>query len=228
VATLPVTGTSAEAIWSNAWQIGHLLAAGVYGILLCHAESPAAVKAFVEATRWAFAQVGRDRLEVGRRGGGGQGYAAQIWGVPVAEYMAKSDPWPLNPKGELILGLKIENRRALANVETSLTVPGIAFAEWGPGDMGMSLGDVDYYLPGDDHRPNPDFGHDPPYGPIMQAAQERVARACRQNGVVFYSTMREVDWRRHYDLGSRASSASPQTVPIIELIRRHAGRTMPV
>ena len=38
------------------------------------------------------------------------------------------------------LGLKIENKRALERCEESLAVPGIAFAEWGPGDMGMSLG----------------------------------------------------------------------------------------
>jgi 4-hydroxy-2-oxoheptanedioate aldolase len=38
-----------------------------------------------------------------------------------------------------MLGLKTENRRALANAEPSAKVPGVAFAEWGPGDMGMSL-----------------------------------------------------------------------------------------
>jgi 4-hydroxy-2-oxoheptanedioate aldolase len=139
--------------------------------------------------------------------------------------MAKCDPWPLNPEGELILGLKIENRRALANVEATLTVPGLAFAEWGPGDMGMSLAD-DYFID-DRYTANPDFAHDPPYGPVMQAAQARVGRACRQNGVVYYSTMREHDWRELYDMGVRASSASPRTQPIIEQVRRHAGRTMP-
>ena len=35
---------------------------------------------------------------------------------------------PLNPKGELFLGLKFENKRALANVEITAQVPGIAFA----------------------------------------------------------------------------------------------------
>jgi hypothetical protein len=43
------------------------------------------------------------------------------------------------PDGELLFGLKIENPRADANVESSVRVPGIAFAEWGPGDHGFYL-----------------------------------------------------------------------------------------
>ena len=45
-----------------------------------------------------------------------------------------------DPNGELILGLKIEDKYALEHVDESLSVPGIAFAEWGPGDMALSFG----------------------------------------------------------------------------------------
>lgn len=225
ICTLPVIGASATAVEANAWQIAHLLAAGVHGLLLCHAETPAAVKKFVECCRYPFQKRGREVLDVGRRGGGGQGYAAEVWGLSVAEYMARCDPWPLNPNGELFLGLKVENRRALANVEASLTVPGIAYAEWGPGDMGMSLAD-DYFID-DAYTANPEFAHDPPYGPVMEAAQKRVLAACKSNGVAFYSTMRE-DWRELYAMGARMSSASPRTLPIIDAVRQHSGRTMPV
>jgi 4-hydroxy-2-oxoheptanedioate aldolase len=224
VTTLPVLGASAEAVRANTWQINHLLAASVHGLLLCHAETPEAVSAFVSATRYPFNRRGLDRLDDGRRGGGGQRYAAEIWGLPVTEYLAKADPWPLNPDGELLLGLKIENKRALANCERSLAVPGIAFAEWGPGDMGMSLAD-EYILPG--YRANPDFAHDPPYGPAMQAAQRRVCEACRANGVTFYSTMRPDDWRAVYEMGARMSSVTPRTPEFIDELRRLAGRTMP-
>jgi 2-keto-3-deoxy-L-rhamnonate aldolase RhmA len=54
-------------------------------------------------------------------------------------YLAKADAWPLNPDGELLLGLKLEDKYALANAEQILKIPGIAFAEWGPGDMALSL-----------------------------------------------------------------------------------------
>ena len=93
--------------------------------------------------------------------------------------MHKADPWPLNPEGELFLGLKIENKRALANTEESLAVPGIAFAEWGPGDMGLSLGFVDR--------------HDPPYPPEMQAARARVLAGCKANNVAFLNQTRPPD-----------------------------------
>ena len=45
---------------ANAWQINHLLAAGVHGMLLCHAETPEAVGAFVSAARYPFNTPGAD------------------------------------------------------------------------------------------------------------------------------------------------------------------------
>ena len=169
IVTLPTDGSDEQTFRANAWMVRQVLATGIHGILLCHAESPAAVKAFVESARYPFAE--RRGLDEGRRGSGGQAQAAAIWGIPVDEYLHKADPWPLNPEGELLLGLKIENTRALANVEQTLAVPGIAFAEWGPGDMGMSMGLPD--------------AHDPPYPPQMQAARERVLAACKANKIAF-------------------------------------------
>jgi 4-hydroxy-2-oxoheptanedioate aldolase len=212
VVTLPVTGTSEATVRANAWQIAHVLSAGVHGILLCHAEDPAAVRAFVESARWAFQTigVGEGQLGVGRMGNGGQGYAARIWGLEPRAYMHKADPWPLNPEGELFLGLKIENKRALANTEESLAVPGIAFAEWGPGDMGLSLGFVDR--------------HDPPYPPEMQAARARVLAGCKANNVAFLNQTRPPDVVDMIAEGVRIGSGGREAA---EIGRRHTGRTMP-
>lgn len=163
IVTLPVTGADEHTFRANAWMVAQVLATGVHGILLCHAESPAAVSAFVESTRYVF--------RGGGRGSGGQSQAAAIWGIPVSEYLQRADPWPLNQNGELLLGLKIENTRALANAEAVAAMPGIAFAEWGPGDMGMSFGFAD--------------AHDPPYPPEMQAARARVLAACKANNLAF-------------------------------------------
>src|SRR5438477_6268706 len=168
VVTLPMNGATAEIVNANAWMIKQVLATGVHGILLCHAETPGAVKAFVEHCRYPFNRIGVGAgLDEGYRGGGGQASAAEIWGVPTRDYLDLADPWPLNPKGELFLGLKIENKRALANAEKTAAVPGIAFAEWGPGDMGMSLGFPD--------------NHDEPFPPEMVAARARVLAACKAN-----------------------------------------------
>jgi 4-hydroxy-2-oxoheptanedioate aldolase len=163
IVTLPATGADLALFRANAWMVSQVLATGIHGILLCHAESPEAVSAFVDSTRYTF--------RGGKRGSGGQGAAAAIWGLPSGEYVHRADPWPLNPEGELLLGLKIENTRALENAEKVAAVPGISFAEWGPGDMGMSLGFED--------------AHDPPYPPEMLAARARVLAACKANGLAF-------------------------------------------
>jgi 4-hydroxy-2-oxoheptanedioate aldolase len=104
---------------------------GVHGSLLCNAESPEAARLMCEAARYPFAPR-VDGLPQGTRGNGSQDSASQIWGVTAQEYMRVADPWPMHSHGEPLFGLKIENPRADANVETSVRVPGIAFAEWGP------------------------------------------------------------------------------------------------
>ena len=69
----------------------------------------------------------------GTRGVGSESSASAIWGVNRDEYIQKADPYPLNPDGELLLGIKIENVRGASNIEQILKVPGIGFAEMGPG-----------------------------------------------------------------------------------------------
>jgi 4-hydroxy-2-oxoheptanedioate aldolase len=204
IVTLPATGADEQSFRANSWMVSQVLATGIHGILLCHAESPAAVAAFVESTRYTF--------RGGRRGSGGQAQAAAIWGLAVGEYLQKADPWPLNPDGELILGLKIENTRALANAEQVAAVPGIAFAEWGPGDMGMSLGFPD--------------AHDPPYPPEMQAARARVLAACKANKLAFLemvtpeNVVDQIAAGVMIGAGRHASAAA-------EIGRRHTGRALP-
>ena len=87
-----------------------VLATGVHGILLCHTDTPGAVRAFVEAVRLPIHKqaVGKG-LSEGRRGAHGSPTAAPIWGISAEEHNQKADVWPLNPNGELVLGLKLED-----------------------------------------------------------------------------------------------------------------------
>lgn len=212
IVTLPTDGTDEHVMRANAWMVKQVLARGVHGVLLCHAETPGAVRAFVEAARYPFQTAGvGSGLEVGRRGSGGQGHAAAVWGITPDEYLQRADVWPLNPRGEILLGLKIENRRALEACEASTRVPGIAFAEWGPGDMGMSFG----------HRD----AHDPPYPPEMEAARARVQAACDVAGLYFLNMVRPGDVVAQIDAGVRIGSATAEAAAIG---RKHTGRTMPV
>jgi 4-hydroxy-2-oxoheptanedioate aldolase len=219
MATVPSNCITVDEVRANAWQMRHVLSTGAHGVLHTHARDPEAVKWFVAACRYPFQELGRDELPEGIRGSGGQKEPSEIWGVSTAEYEKLADPWPLNPKGELLLGLKIEDRHCLPNVDRTAAVPGIGMAEWGPGDMGMSLNLPD--------------AHDPPYPPEMDDARNKVKNALDANGVAFYSgwnddTMTEeqrVDYMLN-TLGSRMIGSPDRETA--DIGRKMTGRTMPV
>ena len=124
----------------------------------------------------------------------------------------RADPWPLNPRGELLLGIKVENTRALANAERTTRVPGLAFAEWGPGDMGMSMGYPDQ--------------HDEPYPSEMQAARTRVIAACKAAGLAFLEQVTPENVASRLDQGVMIA-CGPKALEAAEIGRKHTGRTLP-
>jgi 2-keto-3-deoxy-L-rhamnonate aldolase RhmA len=192
VVEAPVNGTDEANIRFNAWQFRQILGRGVHGILLCQAESATAVRAFVEACRYPHQAHGVDeslptpkerltgaaptkpkdgKLGVGQRGRGSEQTAAPIWGLDTEAYLEQCDPWPLNPNGELLLGVKLESPEGVANCEAILDVPGLGFAELGPGDLGLSLGYVN--VPRE------------PYPAEMAEARAKVFGACKKRGIAF-------------------------------------------
>src|SRR5262249_2433916 len=52
IVNVPVNGTDEATVRANAWMFHQVLATGVHGVLLCHADTPGAVRAFVEAIRF--------------------------------------------------------------------------------------------------------------------------------------------------------------------------------
>src|SRR4030095_13333165 len=70
-------------------------------------------------------------------------FASGIWGVTGKQYYGVAVVWPLNPKGELIMGVKIEDHVGLPHTEKIVRVPGVIFAEWGPRDTSYSNGFLD-------------------------------------------------------------------------------------
>lgn len=180
IATLPVLGVNEAHMNANFWVAQQALLSGIHGILLCHARDPQAIRMFVAACRYVNSKP-VDGIPEGMLGNGSQGYASRIWGITPQEYMKKADPWPLNPDGEFLLGLKVEDKYALANAEKVTGVPGIGFAEWGPGDMGLSL-----RLP-DGHGANETLH------PQMRDARSIVLSACKKNKIAFLNTVRPTD-----------------------------------
>jgi 4-hydroxy-2-oxoheptanedioate aldolase len=182
IVTLPILGKDAAAMRANYWVAQQVMAAGVHGILLCHAENPEAVKILVEALRYPFAEK-HPGLDTGIRGNGSQGFASQIWGLTPTEYMLKADVWPLNKNGEVMLGLKIETPMAAENAEKTTRVPGIAFAEWGPGDQSFFLvGPPTSSGRGDGTRE----AH-----PAMQKVRARVFKAAKDAKLFFLNSCNE-------------------------------------
>jgi len=198
IVNVPVTGIDEAAVRANAWMFAQVLATGVHGILLCHADSPAAVRAFVEAVRFPIHKEGVPT-------------AAQVWGVSQEEYLDKADPWPLNPNGELLLGVKLEDKYALATADETLKIPGIAFAEWGPGDMALSLG----------VRAT---GQAAIRDPAMQRARSRILAACKANKKFFLNTFGPNDVIDMIKEGVMIGPASQQTA---EIGRKYTKREMP-
>jgi 2-keto-3-deoxy-L-rhamnonate aldolase RhmA len=235
----PVNGIDAAHVRYNSWQFRQILGRGVHGILLCQGETADAVRAFVESCRYPHNTIGVDpaipsplaRLEgairardggtdaagrkllgIGTRGRGSEATAAPIWGLSTEQYMARCDPWPLNPNGELLLGVKLESPEGVANCEEILSVPGLGFAEIGPGDLSLALG----------YRTIPSE----PYPKEMQAARDRILTACRANGVAFLQGCNEQNIVARIDEGVRVVAGHSEAAAIRG--RAHQGRVMKV
>lgn len=210
---LPIGGYDEATVRANHWIIQQVLATGVHGVTLNHARSVEAVRAFVETTRFAHRRdhVGPGELGEGMRGNGGQLNASRIWGLSPGDYIRKADPWKLSPEGELMLGLKIEDRFALEVSEQTTKVPGISYAEWGPGDMGLSFG-------------YPEL-HDPPYPEELQKARARVLASCKAAGIAFLDVVKEHNIEDRLREGVMIGAASSRA--IVEQGRRFTKRPKP-
>lgn len=233
VVEAPVNGTDEANVRFNAWQFRQILGRGAHGILLCQAETVDAVRAFVEACRYPHHLHGVDpalpspearldgavrhkaadgMLGIGTRGRGSENTAAPVWGLSNDEYMDRCDPWPLNPKGELLLGVKLESPEGIANADAICAVPGLGFAEMGPGDLSLSLGSVKLLRD--------------PYPPVMQAARDKVFAACRRNGIAFLEGCNLSNIVARLDEGVRVISGHSEEMSRIG--RAHQGRRMVV
>jgi 4-hydroxy-2-oxoheptanedioate aldolase len=92
-----------------------------------------------------------------------------------------------------------------------LAVPGVGFAEMGPGDLGLSLG----YL----QVPRP------PYPPEMAQARERVFAACRAHGVAFLEGATPATVAARIDEGVRLIGGRSEETAGVG--RAHSRRSLP-
>jgi hypothetical protein len=62
------------------------------------------------------------RREGSGRRDGSEATEAPIWRLDGEEYLERCDPWPLNPGGELLLGVKLASPEGVAHCEDSAKV----------------------------------------------------------------------------------------------------------
>lgn len=208
----PVNGIDGPNVAFNAWQFRQILARGAHGILLCQAESAEAVREFVRACRFPHHKAGTDKIGSGTRGRGSEPTAAPVWRIDQQEYFARCEPWPLNPRGELLLGVKIESPPGVAHCDEILAMPGLGFAELGPGDLGLSLGYTVLQRR--------------PYPPEMEAARAKVFAACKNNKLAFLEGATPDRIATSLDEGVRVIAGHSQEVA--RLGRAHQKRSMPL
>lgn len=196
-----IIGLDAPYMRANTWVLEQLLDAGIHGIHMCHARRWEAIEVASQmGCRYPFVRPGinvpdndttpannnspttGNTLKYRGLRGSSAGYAAQIWGVNGNMYNHLADLWPLNPKGELIFGVKIEDTFCDQDYETTIALPGISMAEWGPGDHSFWYYGLDV-MPTDGSRAG-----DLSVRPEMANIAKGVLAACKKNNVSFLNS----------------------------------------
>ncbi len=207
---------------ANSWIMTQFLDAGVHGVHICHARDPKAIESLAqEGCRYPFLDYPVTGLS--RRGlrGSSAGFAAEIWGLSGPEYCAKADLWPLNPNGELIFGVKIEDTIADRNCDATVGVKGVAFAEYGPGDHS-------YWLYGLAGMTGPRVPPQPGVAearPELARVRQAVLDACKKHNVKFLQGDNAGNIVEMIKQGAMVNEA-PESAAIVG--REYTKRKMPV
>lgn len=113
---------------------------GAYGIVWPHISTVEQAHNAVAACRYPSLK-GVPNYEPAGLRGDGPTQAVRYWGVSQQEYYERADVWPLNPKGEILVILMIEDTVGIANLPDILKkVPGIGVILIGEGDLSQELG----------------------------------------------------------------------------------------
>ncbi len=160
----PFVRIPAEGDQDVRWIIKQVLERGAMGIIVPQVENAAQAMKIVQAMRYPQRKGAPHAEPAGRRGFAG---APRTWGLPVMDYVAVADLWPLNPNGELFALPMIENAEGVRNVNEILDVPGVGGVLIGPSDLTMQLGEGAWRTGGRAFNP-----------PDTVAAIQTVADAC--------------------------------------------------
>ncbi|MCK0206446.1 aldolase/citrate lyase family protein [Starkeya koreensis] len=159
---LPVNGAE-----RSQWLAKQVLDMGAYGVIWPHIRTVEEAKAAVAACRYARPRSAPNYEPEGRRGDG-PGIAARYWGLTQAQYYSKADVWPIDPAGEILVGMMCESVEAIENLPAILSeVPGIGIVIIGEGDLSQNLGFPRQYT-----------------HPAVKAAMDEIVAICQAHGRV--------------------------------------------
>jgi 4-hydroxy-2-oxoheptanedioate aldolase len=124
----------------NQWLAKQALDLGAYGIVWPHISTVDQAHNAVSACRYPRLKTAHSYEPAGVRGDA-PAAAARYWGLTQQEYYRKADVWPLNPAGEILVVLMIEDTLGVTNLPEILrNIPGIGLILIGEGDLSQELG----------------------------------------------------------------------------------------
>ena len=189
-----------------------VLDVGSYGVIWPHVSTAEQAYNAVAACRYPRPKTA-ERYEPEGIRGDSPGRAARYWGIGTGDYYKKADVWPLDPQGEILVVLMIEDVAGVANLEEILSkVDGIGTVLIGEGDLGQNLGHPREY----DH-------------PELLEAMTEVRRICKAHSVVVgHPHVGSKNVERVLDEGYRFLIAKPTTTyPALEKGLELSGRGSP-
>jgi 4-hydroxy-2-oxoheptanedioate aldolase len=119
--------------------IKQALDVGVHGIVVPHVRTAAEAEKIVKACRYVQPVDSKIKEPAGTRGAS-PWLSSYLWGLTLDEYVARADLWPLNPDGDLMAVIMIEDEEGVENIDEILQVKGIGAVIFGPYDFSFSIG----------------------------------------------------------------------------------------
>jgi 4-hydroxy-2-oxoheptanedioate aldolase len=193
----------------NQWLAKQALDRGAYGIIWPHVSTVEQARNSVAACRYPRPK-GAPRYEPAGLRGDGPTTACRYWGLTQQEYYTKADVWPLDPNGEVVVILMIEDTRGIENLRAILDeVPGVGAILIGEGDLSQELGVPRQY----DH-------------PEVRSAMSEIVATCKDFNVpVGHPHVGSDNVERVLQEGYRLLLASPvRSLAPLEKGRKLAGR----
>jgi 4-hydroxy-2-oxoheptanedioate aldolase len=191
------------------WQAKQALDLGAYGIVWPHISTVDQAYNAVGACRYPR-QKSKPLYEPAGLRGDGPTAAVRYWGLTQQEYYQKADVWPLDPRGEILVVLMIEDTEGIANLSGMLkNVPGIGAILIGEGDLSQELGVPRQY------------GH-----PIVLEAMAQVVATCKEHNIpVGHPHVESGNAERIIKQGYRFLMCAPvRSYAHLDVARKLAGR----